>query len=281
MENKIPATVRVLTLNCAPTLRRCLESLKEFGEILIFDGNSTDDTLKIAQQYGARIEKQYPNRNEPNIILRNWAEVVNRATYAATYDWVLYIDSDETASPGLVQEIKEIVAWPIIEHYIYKVPNKIIYEGREILYSLPYPGYQMRFINKKSGAVYQSDNHYYLSYDEKKYLPGVLKNPWYVYVDRHDNTVKKIRVIRDALADKDQTWWEFVRWSIFNKLFGIIKILLKVSLLYLRHGFKETLPPKMELARIKYKGLLFWYLMKQRVFRQKLVMPEFKDVDIF
>ena len=149
-------------------------------------------------------------------------------------------------------------------HYMYQTPNRIIYKGREILHSVPYPGYQYRFFNRKSGAQYKGNPHYFLKFDKQKYTPGVLKHPWYVYVDDSDAKIKKLQVLQDALDAKNQTWKQFLRWSVWNKLFGLAKILVKVSLLYLRYGFKDTLPPKLELARVKYKGLLFYYLMKQR-----------------
>ena len=260
---RIRATVRVFTFNSAKTLRRCLESLKDFEEILILDGNSTDNTLEIAKEYGARIEKQFPDKNEPTII-EDWPELVNRAVKMAKFDWILYIDSDESASAGLVEEIRQIVAQPL-EYYMYQTPNRIIYNGREILHSVPYPGYQFRFFNRKSGAQYKGNPHYFLKFDKQKYIPGVLKNPWYVHVDDSDAKIKKLQVLQDALDAKNQNWRQFLRWSVWNKLFGIAKILVKVIFLYAHHGFKNTLPPKLELARVKYKALLFCYLIKQRL----------------
>lgn len=264
MENKIPATVRVFTFNSAKTLRRCLESLKDFEEILILDGNSTDNTLEIAREFGVRIEKQFPHTNQPEII-KDWPAMVQRAIDLAKFDWILYIDSDESASPGLVEEVREITSRPV-EHHMYQTPNRIIYNGREILYASVYPGYQYRFFNRQSGAKYEGNPHYFLKFDKKKFVPGYLKNPWYVYVDDSDTKTKKLQVYQDALDAKGQTWQQFIKWSVWNKLSGLAKILIKVAILYLRHGFKDTLPPKLELARVKYKALLFFYLMKQRVF---------------
>lgn len=265
MGNKIPATVRVFTLNSGKTLRRCLDSLKDFQEILILDGNSTDNTLEIARAFGAKIEKQFPDTNQPRII-EDWPAMVHRAIDLAKFDWILYIDSDESASPGLAEEIRNIVTQPEIKHFMYQTPNRIIYNDREILHATSYPGYQYRFFNRQSGAKYEGNPHYFLKFDKNKYRPGYLKNPWYVYVDDSDTKTKKLQVYQDALDAKGQTWQQFIKWSVWNKLSGLAKILIKVAILYLRHGFKDTLPPKLELARVKYKALLFFYLMKQRVF---------------
>ena len=55
---KIACTVEILTWNSEKTLKACLESVKDFDDIIILDGNSTDKTLEIANNYRARIIKQ-------------------------------------------------------------------------------------------------------------------------------------------------------------------------------------------------------------------------------
>jgi len=274
-QNKIPATIRILTLNSEKVLRRCLESCKDFDEILIFDGNSTDKTLQIAGEFGARIEKQFPGRDEPNIPITDWAEMVTRALYAAKYDWVFYLDSDEAMPQGLVEEIRTIVMNPQIEYYVYKIPNRIIYLGREILYATPYPGYQKRLLNRKCGARYEKSPHYHLIYDEKKYKTGATKNPWYVYIDQEEEPLKKRFIILEALDSKSQNWRQFLYWSIWKKLGTALKIFVKITFMYARHGFKHTLPFRMEFLRVQNKLVLTYYLIRMRIFGQDIekLMP--------
>ena len=190
--------------------------------------------------------------------------MVNRVVKAAKYDWVFYVDADETASPGLVQEIREIVASPEIRNYIYQVPNKIVYKGRVVKHAISYPGYQPRLFNRKCGAVYEDTPHYELVYDHKKYPPGTTKNPWYVYINDDDIGQKRSFIVLTAIKDKDQTWWQFIHWSIFNKLFGILKIIIKACLMYAKHGFKDSIPPIFIWSKIEEKLILLWYLVKQR-----------------
>ena len=56
---KIPASVGILTLNSAKEIPRAFESIKDFDDIYICDGNSTDGTQDIARSFGARIVKQF------------------------------------------------------------------------------------------------------------------------------------------------------------------------------------------------------------------------------
>lgn len=265
--DKIRATARIFTLNCADTLGRALESVKDFAEILVVDGNSTDGTLDIARAYGARIEKQFDS-NVPNIPIEDWASMVNRAIAMATYDWIFYIDSDETVSPGAVQEIRTIVNLPSIKHHVYRIPNRIIYKGREILYATAYPGYQPRLINRQCHPQYTHSPHYKLHFDGQRYSMGTLRHPWYVYVD-FDEPIKLRFVLLDALESKKQTWAQFIRWSV-NRLWVITKIAVKILWLYAWHGFRHSLPPHLELSRMQARWLIFYYSCRLRFLGEDL-----------
>ena len=50
----IKATVGILTFNSAKYLNDCLNSVKNFREILVLDGGSTDQTLNIAKNIIAK-----------------------------------------------------------------------------------------------------------------------------------------------------------------------------------------------------------------------------------
>ena len=54
--NMIKATVGILTFNSAKYLYHCLNSVKKFNEILIIDGGSKDNTLKIAKKFKCKIK---------------------------------------------------------------------------------------------------------------------------------------------------------------------------------------------------------------------------------
>lgn len=58
MEKK-KVVVLIPTLNCADDLRRCLRALEaqtyQDFEILVVDGHSQDDTVKVAKEFGARV----------------------------------------------------------------------------------------------------------------------------------------------------------------------------------------------------------------------------------
>ena len=147
---RIPATVGILTFNSAATLERALESVKDFAEIVVCDGGSTDETLEIARKYGAKIIEQSSQFKDENNRLIDFSGVRNQSLEAATYDWFFYIDSDESCSEGLHEEIRKVVVTDDPDD-IYRIPTRIWIGDREILHSSNYPGYQTRLFNKKIG----------------------------------------------------------------------------------------------------------------------------------
>ena len=95
-----PLTAIVPTYNEEEMIRGCLESVRFADEILVVDSFSTDGTLAIARELGARIiqrEFDYPAAQ------KNWA------IPQATHEWILLLDADERATPALREEIEQVL----------------------------------------------------------------------------------------------------------------------------------------------------------------------------
>lgn len=145
--SKIPCSVEILTRNSALTLERCLESVKDFAEIMVLDGNSTDATRTIAQEYGCRIIKQY-DTDDPNVAVKDYAEVRNKGLRLATYDWFMFIDSDEFLSSEAVEEIRKIVTASDPPAYVFWQPRKYVLNGKIIHCATTYPNKQIRLFHR-------------------------------------------------------------------------------------------------------------------------------------
>ena len=81
-------------------LPKCLEAITWVDEIIVVDSNSTDKTVKIAKQSGAKVFN------------RDWAGYAAQKNFAiskAKSKWVLNIDADEVISEGLKYEIIDVV----------------------------------------------------------------------------------------------------------------------------------------------------------------------------
>src|SRR5690606_33501569 len=136
-----------LTYNSADTLAEALESVKDFGEILISDGGSSDATLEIARRYGCRVMSQ----SNPGHPIRNFSFERNRMVEAATYDWFFYIDSDERASPELIEAIREAVTASPPPYMVYWVCFRKTNSDFSKTYRTFKEYYQPRFFNRSTG----------------------------------------------------------------------------------------------------------------------------------
>lgn len=259
INQKIKCSVGILTFNSGKTLERALESVKIFNEIIICDGGSVDDTLKIAKKYNCKIILQNKKFKNEDGSLKNYSGVRNQCLDSSQYDWFLYIDSDESISLGLEDEIREVVE-SHAEFFIYDVPIAAVIGSKIIKYSSNYPGYQNRFFNKKSGARFFKEVHEKIKYSEKEYRKKRMNNPWYVYwtEDRIKNYSKYFDkyINLEVSRNKNVTFFSYLRYGVFGNLIIALKVLIKSSRNYLLHGFKYSMPVTIEIQRINYPLLL-------------------------
>lgn len=114
---KLPITLCVSTRNAAAELPACLESAAGWvSEIVVVDMESSDDTLAVAESYGAKIVRVPP---------AGWAEPGRQAGLdAATQPWVLVLDADERAGPRLAEVAASFIeredvagVWLAFQHF--------------------------------------------------------------------------------------------------------------------------------------------------------------------
>jgi glycosyltransferase involved in cell wall biosynthesis len=120
----IPVSVIVPVRNEAHNLARCLEALRDFGEVVVVDSQSTDSTCQIAYQYGARVVQFHYQGGWPK--KRQWA----MDTVPLVHDWVLLIDADEVMTPQLAAEIRSTMQNPQADGYYIRL--RIHFLGREL-----------------------------------------------------------------------------------------------------------------------------------------------------
>ncbi|MDR5874408.1 glycosyltransferase family 2 protein [Halomonas sp. CUBES01] len=98
----IGMSVVIITRNAASTLVSTLDALSEFGEVVIYDNGSIDETPSIAARY-------------PNVSLHQgeffgFGLTKRHAVSLAKNDWILSLDADEVPSKRLTTELRQWIA---------------------------------------------------------------------------------------------------------------------------------------------------------------------------
>ncbi|MCV3508160.1 glycosyltransferase [Campylobacter sp. CNRCH_2016_3089] len=134
-------SVIMMVKNAQKTLKACLESLQEFGEIVLIENGSNDDTLKIAYEFS----KGYKNIKIYQHEFIGFGPLKNLAISYASNDWIFNIDADELAKKEFLQELKQIE--PNKEDII-ALPRENLYNGEWIKACGWWPDHVMRVFNK-------------------------------------------------------------------------------------------------------------------------------------
>jgi glycosyltransferase involved in cell wall biosynthesis len=123
----LPVTVIVAVRNEGRNLPRCLESLRDVGEVYVIDSQSTDATVQIAQSYGAHVVQFHYQGGWPK--KRQWA----MESLPLAYDWISLVDADEALTPELASEIRRAIQDPAFDGYY--IALRMFFLGRELRHS--------------------------------------------------------------------------------------------------------------------------------------------------
>lgn len=110
-KGRIPVTAIVATWNEEKNLPRCLEALRDLGEVYVIDSGSTDATREIARSFGAKIVQFHYRGGWPK--KRQWA----MDNLPLENEWIFLIDADEVLTPELANEIRWAVQQTHINGY--------------------------------------------------------------------------------------------------------------------------------------------------------------------
>ncbi|HVA24475.1 MAG TPA: glycosyltransferase family 2 protein [Chloroflexota bacterium] len=138
-------TAAVIARDEESNIVACLETLAWADERLVLDGGSSDLTVDLSRQAGARAEQRpfddFPRQR-------------NAAMALAEHDWVLFVDADERVTSELAAEVRQTVEHA--EHDGYFVPRFNHILGKVIRHTGWYPDYQMRLLDRRH-ARYDED----------------------------------------------------------------------------------------------------------------------------
>lgn len=137
----------VLTFNSDVYLRDVLQQLARCAEdLVVVDSGSTDATLAIARDAGARV------------VFRKFDDFIQQREFAAqecAHDWVLFVDSDEIIDDELIDEINRMKAagFDSLDYDGYRIRREWYVLGKRVhtIYPVKCPDFRVRLYNRTSG----------------------------------------------------------------------------------------------------------------------------------
>jgi glycosyltransferase involved in cell wall biosynthesis len=130
----------IITRNEASNIGDCLDSLAFCDERIVVDSDSTDGTLLIAREKGARVATHG---------WKGFGPQKNYALSLAHGDWVLSIDADERVTPELAQEILKTIAEGRADGF--ELSRRSSFCGRMMRHSGWFPDRVLRLFRRDKG----------------------------------------------------------------------------------------------------------------------------------
>lgn len=130
----------VITRDAEAHLVRCLESVPFADDVVVLDSGSTDRTVEIARQHGARVFVEE---------WRGFGPQKQRATELANTDWVLNLDADEALSPAAQAEVRTWLEAGAPDADAFSFPRLSFHLGRWIRHGGWYPDRQVRLYDRR------------------------------------------------------------------------------------------------------------------------------------
>jgi glycosyltransferase involved in cell wall biosynthesis len=149
----VSLSVAIIACNEESKLRRTLESVRSIAsEIVLVDSGSTDRTVEIARELGAKV---FPEA------WKGYAAQKNSAIQKCTGDWILSLDADESTSEELANEISELLRRsndPELPNGYY-IPRKNFFLHQWIKHGGFWPDPKLRLFRRGTGQFEERPVH--------------------------------------------------------------------------------------------------------------------------
>jgi glycosyltransferase involved in cell wall biosynthesis len=164
-------SVAIITFNEEANIGRTLASVKDIAdEIIVVDSGSTDRTVEIAKQFGAKV------------FIEEWkgfAAQKNSALDKCTCDWILSLDADEEVGTELASNLSLFIGAPRkqlegssgnanVDHLVlpgnrlaevadgYRISRRNLFLGRVIKHGGFYPDRKLRLVRRSPTVRFEN-----------------------------------------------------------------------------------------------------------------------------
>lgn len=186
MTNKLSAVI--ITLNEERNIGRCIEALKDIAdEVIVLDAFSTDNTVSICRELGARVEQRE---------WKGYSDSKNYLNSLAAFEYIFSLDADEVVNGDLKNAILKEKQNGF--NGVYSVNRLTNYMGTWIKHSGWYPDVKIRIFPKNGSQWEGAFVHETLSVPKgsaTKLLDGHLEHYSYYSFEDHRERADKYSIL--------------------------------------------------------------------------------------
>ncbi|HEX7904379.1 MAG TPA: glycosyltransferase family 2 protein [Chitinophagaceae bacterium] len=199
-------SVVIITYNEEKNIGSCIDSVQSIAdEIIVLDSFSSDSTIAIALQKGAKVFQS---------TFQGYIAQKNKAIEKATHNYILSIDADEQLDASLQTAIGE--AKKTFTYGAYKMKRCTNYCGHFIRYGAWYPDRKIRLFDKRVAAWGGLDPHDKIVFSKTiavKQLPGEILH--YSYSSKEGHVLQNERfstIVAESyyFAGKKTNWFKII-----------------------------------------------------------------------
>lgn len=155
-------TIIILSYNEELNISQALKNVSGWArEIIVLDSGSTDNTIKIAESFGAKV------------FYRKFDNYANQRNYALkelpiATEWILFLDADEYLTEELKKEISETLSQTDCDGFYLK--RRFYFWGKWIKHGGYYPIWILRLFKKDKGHIDREINEHFVVAGKVGYL---------------------------------------------------------------------------------------------------------------
>jgi glycosyltransferase involved in cell wall biosynthesis len=196
---KAKLTVVIPTLNEEIDLYKTLASVKDFAdEILVVDSGSTDKTVEIAKNYGARVI-HHP--------FSSFSDTRNFGAREAKGDWILSLEADVVVSSDLATEIRSAIKSKKFSAYF--IPRLNLIWGKPIYHTDwgPQDDCHIWLYKKGHGAWKSLVHEEYVTTNKAGKLKNFLVHKNYETVSEFIEKIDRYSELSVKQKQSFPSWW--------------------------------------------------------------------------
>ncbi len=256
MSGAIPCSVLVLTRNAAETLHACLDGLKEFAQVIVLDGRSTDHTREIASSYqNVTLRDQPTDYLDADGRIRDFAAVRNAGLKVASQPWLMFVDADEILTPELVASIRAACASGSYD--AYTAFRRFRVNGEWVMRAAAYPALHVRLVKKSMNHGFGKPVHERFDLKPGARV-GALKGDLLIPLAPPKALWPKYRRYLAIEAERASTLplGQWLYWVLWWNIRSLVSYALRLLWVCLTPGGGKKLPFAYEMQFLAYPFLL-------------------------